>query len=363
MKIVFVSNYFNHHQQALSEGFYKCTNGNYFFIETEPMDSERSGMGWKVKNFPDYVIHAYANQDEYIRALKMINEADAVIIGSAPFTYVNKRMKSGKLTFRYSERFLKTKKAYYQLPLRAIKYWLEGGKYKNTYMLCASGYSAADYAKVNCYKNKCFKWGYFPPTPSFDNAEDIISEKWPASILWVGRLIEWKHPDASIQVAEKLKQEGFRFKLRIIGNGALEQELKSRIKKSHLEDCVEMLGTMPAAEVQEYMKRSRIFVTTSDFNEGWGAVVNEAMGNACAVVASHAMGSVPFLINDGQNGFIYKSGEIDQLLRKVKRLLQNEQLLTDISCAAYYTIQSTWNGAEASKRFIHLVNIAKSGGG
>ena len=122
MKIVFVSNYFNHHQQALSEGFYKCTNGNYHFIETEPMNAERSGMGWIVKNFPEYVIHAYANQDEYMRALKVINEADAVIIGSAPFTYVKERMKNEKLTFRYNERFLKTKKAYYQLPLRAIKY-------------------------------------------------------------------------------------------------------------------------------------------------------------------------------------------------------------------------------------------------
>ena len=29
-------------------------------------------------------------------------------------------------------------------------------------MLCASAYTASDFAKFGCYKNKCFKWGYFP---------------------------------------------------------------------------------------------------------------------------------------------------------------------------------------------------------
>lgn len=362
MKIVFVSNYYNHHQKALSDTLYKYSDGNYYFIETEPMDSERAGMGWSVKDFPQYVIHAYSAQNEKKMALKVISEADAVIIGSAPFDYVKERMKSGNLTFRYNERFLKTKKAYYQLPLRAIKYRLEGGKYKNTYMLCASAYTASDFRKVCCYVDKCFKWGYFPQTPVFSNIEQVIAEKEPASILWVGRLIELKHPDASIQVAERLKRDGIAFKLRIIGNGVLEQELRSKIKNFHLEDCVKMLGAMPAAEVQEHMKRSRIFMTTSDFNEGWGAVVNEAMGNACAVVASHAMGSVPFLIDDGQNGFIYKSGDVDSLYQKVKRLLVEKSLADKFAFEAYNTIFNEWNADIAARRFIDIVRCIQDGG-
>ena len=361
MKIVFVSNYFNHHQQALSEGFYKCTNGNYYFIETEPMDQEIAGMGWRVKEFPDYVIHAYTSQNEKERSIKVISEADAVIIGSAPFEYVKKRMKSGKLTFRYSERFLKTRKAYVQLPLRAIKYWYEGGRFKNTYMLCASAYTAAYYSKVLCYRNKCFKWGYFPQTSVFPDVQQVIAEIEPASILWVGRLIELKHPDASIQVAKRLKQEGISFKLRIIGNGALEQALKQQIKSFNIEDNVEMLGAMPAATVQEYMRKAQIFITTSDFNEGWGAVVNEAMGNACAVVASHAMGSVPFLIEDGANGFIYKSGDVDSLFQKVKKLLQDKKLADNFSIKAYQTISNEMNGDIAAKRFIETVRQIQNG--
>ena len=49
------------------------------------------------------------------------------------------------------------------------------------------------------------------------------------------------------------------------------------------------------------MEKSEIFLFTSDKGEGWGAVLNESMNSACAVVASHAIGSVPFLLKDGEN--------------------------------------------------------------
>ena len=55
------------------------------------------------------------------------------------------------------------------------------------------------------------------------------------------------------------------------------------------------------------MAKSDIFIFTSDKNEGWGVVLNEAMSSACAVVANKAIGSVPFLIKDGLNGFTYST--------------------------------------------------------
>lgn len=49
MKIVFLSNYFNHHQQSLSNELFSLTNGNYYFIETMPIEEERVKMGWGVE--------------------------------------------------------------------------------------------------------------------------------------------------------------------------------------------------------------------------------------------------------------------------------------------------------------------------
>ncbi len=33
---------------------------------------------------------------------------------------------------------------------------------KNVYMLCASAYTSADFSLVGAYRNKSYKWGYFP---------------------------------------------------------------------------------------------------------------------------------------------------------------------------------------------------------
>ena len=351
MKIVFISNYFNHHQAPLSEAFYKLTEGNYRFIQTQTIEEERTKLGWGENYVPDFVIKSYESNEVYQKCIALINDADVVITGSAPEKMIRKRIRSGKLVFRYSERIYKNKKKLLQLPLRYIKYHYDNYPYKNVYLLCASAYAARDYAKTGMFKGKAFKWGYFPALKTYDDIEELINQKEKASILWVARLIEWKHPDASIHIAERLKKEGYKFRLNLIGNGVMENQISGMIKDKGLEDCVFMLGAMKPDEVRLHMEKSQIFLFTSDFNEGWGAVLNESMNSGCAVVASHAIGSVPFLINDGENGLIYKNGDLDDLYKKVKFLLDNAEKRDEIGKNAYKTLTDTWNAEVAAERF------------
>ena len=188
-----------------------------------------------------------------------------------------------------------------------------------------------------------------------------MANKQPASILWVARLIEWKHPDASIRVAERLRNDGYRFKLNLIGSGVMAQEIGQSIRDKGLTDCVEMLGAMKPEQVREHMEKAEIFLFTSDFNEGWGAVLNESMNSGCAVVASHAIGSVPFLIRDGVNGLIYKNGDIDDLYDKVKYLLDNPEKRMEIGRQAYKTLKEEWNAENAAHRFLKIVKAIQSG--
>ena len=172
-----------------------------------------------------------------------------------------------------------------------------------------------------------------------------------ASILWAGRLIGWKHPDASIELAASLKKKGYSFKISIIGNGEMEAQLREMIRSKGVEDCVEMLGAMSPDEVRAHMESADVFLFTSDFNEGWGAVLNESMNSGCAVVASHAIGSVPFLIKDGVNGLIYENGNQKHLEKQVCRLLDDDAYRRKTGENAYATISDTWN---ASGRFVEL---------
>ena len=351
MKIVFVSNYYNHHQSALSQAFYKYTQGEYRFIQTVPMEEERIKMGWG-ENLPNFVIESYKDKETFQKCKELVFNADVVIVGGCHEVekLVHRRIKANKLTFRYSERIYKNWKNRLTIPLRFIKYhWANS---KNTYLLCASAYAAKDYALTGNFIGKAYKWGYFPAVKKYENIEKLIADKTPVSILWVARLIEWKHPELPIKIAKSLKESGYKFQLSLIGNGELESKIRELIKSEGVEDCVTMLGAMKPEEVRKHMEQSEIFLFTSDFNEGWGAVLNESMNSACAVVASHAIGAVPFLINDGENGFIYKNGDEDDLFNKVKFLLDNPEKRKEMSLNAYKTMTEIWNAENAVKNFM-----------
>ena len=71
------------------------------------------------------------------------------------------------------------------------------------------------------------------------------------------------------------------------------------------------------------MEKCHIHLFTSDYLEGWGAVVNEAMNSGCVEVANVEVGAAPFLINHGENGLVYKDGSYEDMERQIKFLLDH----------------------------------------
>ena len=156
MKIVFLSNFFNHHQKPFSDELYKL-NPDYFFVETENMKDEQRKMGYEITEKPSYVLDYKQNG---IFCDKLISEADAVIIGSAPESLIKKRKKNNQLIIRYCERPLKKKQNILYYLYRLIKWNLKTPFWKPIYMLCASAYTARDYKLFGMYIRKAYKWGY-----------------------------------------------------------------------------------------------------------------------------------------------------------------------------------------------------------
>jgi glycosyltransferase involved in cell wall biosynthesis len=205
------------------------------------------------------------------------------------------------------------------------------------------------------YLNKSFKWGYFPEAIKMEaNSLLEIKKNEYLRILWSGRFLEWKHPEKAIKVARALKNRNIPFKLTMIGDGQQKAKLIDYVLEYQLNDEVDFIGFITPEEVREYMLRSNIFLFTSDYNEGWGAVLNEAMSSGCAVVASHAAGSVPFLIKHEHNGIIYKNSNDKNLIDNIIRLAETPNLCLKYGLAAYRTITETWNAANAAKNFITL---------
>lgn len=360
-KVCFLSNYLTHHQLPFCLEIMTLTHGRFVFVETAQLPEERRNMGYaQLGKQYDFVICACESAEKQALAKNAADDAEIVIIGSAPDIYIHNRLKKNKLTFRYSERIFK--KGYSDI-LRQVKYTLKTLPYrnKNLYYLFSSAYAAHDYYRCGAKPEKMFKWGYFPECISYNDKEALFAKKQKASILWVARLLKLKHPEAAIHLAARLKQDGHAFTLQLIGSGEEEQNIRDMVQALDLQDCVQLSGSMSADEVRRQMERSQIFLFTSDYNEGWGAVVNEAMNSGCAVVASHACGSVPFLLEYARNGFIYESGNEDQLYELVTQLLQDPALCRRLGEQALNTITETWNAKSAAAKLVALCDSFSPG--
>ena len=350
--VVFISSYFNHHQKPLSDALYQALGEGYTFIETREMADYRKQLGYGNTDIPPYVVRFEENMSPNTKEL--IDQADLVLIGSAPIALVKNRLSSGRLVFRYSERLLKRSPQHWKYPVRFFTWRQRNPQAPRLYMLCASAYTSFDYGQFGLYRNKCYKWGYFPEAKTVPNLDELISSKEPASLLWVGRMIEYKSPETAIEIARRLKADGYQFSLTLRGTGELEEKLCALISSEKLEDCVFLPGSCSPEEVRQQMEQSEIFLFTSNREEGWGAVLNEAMNSACAVVASHAIGSVPFLLKDKSNGLVYKDGDTEDLYQKVRWLLDHPDERKQLSRQAYQTITEEWNAEKAATRFLTL---------
>lgn len=363
MKIAFFSNYLNHHQLPLCKALYKLCDGDFRFVACTPINPARIPLGYSDMNNLPFVIRAYEDVLQCDEAIKWCMESDAIIHGSAWEKFAAMRIEMGLPVFRYSERIFRNGIIHAFSPRTIKNICSKHTKYRNNpvYMLCASAFTSKDFALMGAYKNKAYRWGYFPEVTDYLDITTLINSKKKNSILWVARLIELKHPEAAIEVAKRLKNDGYDFSLDIIGNGPMEKQLQQMVSEKGLSDCVKLLGSMQPEKVREHMEKSEIFLFTSDRKEGWGAVLNESMNSACAVVASHAIGSVPFLIKDGENGLIYKDGNIDDLYKKVKFLLDNPAKREQMGLSAYRTLTEQWNAENAAKRFVELVQSVIAG--
>ncbi len=352
MKVVFVSNFLNHHQVPFCTKMTELCD-EFRFIATDSI----SHVGYQQSTEADYVLH-YFEVDKRAACEAWIREADAVIFGACPNDLITQRMKLGKLSFLFSERFFKkgTWRRFIPRTRRGVMERVARYREEPMYVLCASAYLTSDLSLLGFPSSKCYRWGYFPQFKQED-IEQLMERRAAAevpTILWVARLIPLKHPELPIRIAKRLKAAGYDFRLNMIGDGDMMDDLSRMIRSYGLEDRVHLLGSLSTDEVRTHMETADIFLFTSNRREGWGAVMNEAMNSGCAVVANRAIGSVPYLIEPGKNGCVYDGSERG-LYRAVEGLLKDPAQCRTLGEAAYRTIESQWNSDVAAERLTELI--------
>ncbi len=358
MTLVFLTNLVNHHQIPLADEFYRILGDNYVYVAFEPLPDWLKRGGYQEIERP-YVLRAYESKENFQKALELTNKADVVMHGHASLSYTKDRIEAGKVTFRAAERWFKNRRWYTTGPRGWMNFYRYHIRYRNKplYMLCASAYTALDVSKIFAYPNKCYKWGYMTAVPEFDVVESLKARSASTvKILWIARFLQWKHPERMLQLAEYLNKKGYDYEINMIGGGELFDRIESEIKGRGLDNKIHLLGNMPNPEVVERIREHHIFCFTSDRNEGWGAVLNEAMSGGCCPVASNKIGAAPFLIKHGENGFLYEDSSVTEFCERVEFLINNPTERERMAINAYNTMRDVWSPKNAAESFIRLAS-------
>lgn len=157
----------------------------------------------------------------------------------------------------------------------------------------------------------------------------------------IGRLVKEKgYEDAIIAGREILKKHP-RIKFLLVGEGPCRKDLENFVIKEKLENKIIFLGFRK--DIDDIMKAIDILVQPSHRNsESFGLVLIEAMANKKVVVASDIK---PFkeIINDGENGFLFKGKSSKALTEKLDFILSNRNLLAAICDKGYDSVKEKFN--------------------
>lgn len=364
MKIVFFSNFINHHQSIFADELYKNTDENYIFIETMPMFDWLKSGGYDDFSSRPYVLQAWKDDASKKKAEELCVNADVAIFGADSLDYQIMRAKTGKLSFEVSERWLKKGILNLLSPrlLRNMWYYHTLFRKKPVYKLCSSAYAAGDQYKMFSFKDRCYKWGYFTRVDDYDIEASLDNRQAiEFRLMWCARFLKWKHPEMAIKLAARLKAKGYTFTLDMYGSGVELERMQLLARQLDVTDVVRFCGNLPNDQILEQMRCHDIFLFTSDRNEGWGAVANEAMSNGCVLVGSDAIGSVPFLVKDGENGCVFKSCDLDSLMNKVEYLLNNRTEIRRLAVNGYLTMKTVWSPENAARNLMTLIDDLRNG--
>jgi glycosyltransferase involved in cell wall biosynthesis len=157
-------------------------------------------------------------------------------------------------------------------------------------------------------------------------------------ILSVGRLIEKKGYDDLISACAFLRDRGFDFKCRIVGEGPLEASLKSRIANHKLQDHVVLTGPLPMSEITRLLaEETQIFALACKTEHDGGkdnlpTVLMEAMAASLPCVSTRLAG-VPEMVVDGVTGLLCNERHPEQLAGLLGALLQDPAHCEEMGCA------------------------------
>lgn len=138
-------------------------------------------------------------------------------------------------------------------------------------------------------------------------------------LVFVGRLTTEKQIDVVLKAITKLDPD-LDVTFDIIGNGDQRRNLERVMNELGLADRVTFHGLTTDEELRATLSRASVFVIAS-IAELQSIATMEAMASGLPIVAADAV-ALPHLVHDGENGYLFTPGDVDDLAAKLTTVLR-----------------------------------------
>ena len=141
--------------------------------------------------------------------------------------------------------------------------------------------------------------------------------------LYFGRITEEKGVETVVKAYEKLPG----YELKIMGDDTTEEakRLKAYVEQRKIEN-IEFLGFKSGIELEKVIKGARFILIPSIWYDNLPNTALESFQYSKPVIASN-IGSLPELVVDGVNGFLFEAGNDKALVEAIKKFDDDESVV------------------------------------
>jgi len=165
----------------------------------------------------------------------------------------------------------------------------------------------------------------------------------PVRFLFVGQLIPRKGVEELLEAFPQLS-EG---ELYVAGDGPLRPLVTEAVESGR----VRYVGHVDRSALQELYAGSDVLVLPSRY-EVWGLVINEALEHGLPVIATRAVGAVDDLVRSGVNGYVTRTGDVDDLREAMERIADWDEVRWSSAAAVGVEIVDRWSIDAAATAFV-----------
>jgi len=181
----------------------------------------------------------------------------------------------------------------------------------------------------------------------------------PPTILFCGQMIPRKGIDLLLQAFNRLLQQGLEARLLLVGREAELPQMLETLPETTREK-IEYAGFQAPDNLPYFFHQADLFVLPSRY-DGWGVVVNQAVGAGLPVICSDAVGAAKDLVEPHHNGLIFPTGEIDALTDSLASYLHNPEAIQTASIASQKKAED-WSPKVGAKKWVEAFETVMNQG-